>query len=106
LRMRGVTLSDKSFSIVVVEVVIRENQIVATRRKGAPCRNKTENDRDAMRSQELTRGLLGEDRVVFRVENVHGARSGPKAQRRRPRGADWNSSAMHQRNVRPRSSCL
>jgi hypothetical protein len=75
-RMRGATLANKRLSLAVVEIVVRENQIEATGGERAPCRSETGNDRDLMRSQELTRDLLCEDRMVFKVENVHGVWSG------------------------------
>ena len=71
--MCGAALSDESLSFAVVEVIVRENQIEATRCQRAPSRRKTRHNRDTMRSQELMDDLLRKYRVVLKVENVQGA---------------------------------
>jgi hypothetical protein len=69
----GAALSDEGLSLAVVEVVVREDQIEATRRKRTPSRRNTRYNRDAMRSQELPGDLLRKYCVVLKVENVQGA---------------------------------
>jgi hypothetical protein len=72
-RQRGTTLTNKRFPLSVVKVVVREDQVESTGRKGAPCCRETGNNRNLVRSQELTRDLLREDSVIFEVEDVHGS---------------------------------
>jgi hypothetical protein len=70
-RMCGATLTNKLFALTVIEIVVGENQIKTTGCQRTPSRRKTGNDRDAVRAQKLSRDLLGEDGVIFKVEDVH-----------------------------------
>jgi len=70
-RMCGVTLTNKLFALPIVEVIVGENQIETTGRERSPSRRQTGNDRDTVCAQELPSHLLGEDCVIFKVENVH-----------------------------------
>src|SRR5215204_1909904 len=71
-RVCGATLSNKRLSFAVVEIIVRKDQIEITGSKCVSRRSQTRHNRNTMRSQELTRDLLGEHGVVLKVENVHG----------------------------------
>ncbi len=68
---RGATLSDKLLALAVVEVVIREYQVVAARRKRGPSGGQTRNNRDAVRCQELPCNLICENCMILKLEDVH-----------------------------------
>ncbi len=67
------TLTNKLPALPIIQVVVREHQIKATRCERAPCRSETGNNGNAVLFQELTRDLLCEDCVVLKVEDVHGS---------------------------------
>ena len=69
--MGRATLTNKLLSLPVIKIVVGENQIETTGSQRTPSRRQTRNDRDAVRAQELPSHLLGEDCVIFKVENVH-----------------------------------
>jgi len=69
--MCGATLANKLLALAVVEIVVRENQIETTGCQRTPSRVQTGNDRDTVRTQKLSRDLLGEDCVILKVEDVH-----------------------------------
>lgn len=71
-RQSGATLPDELLALAVVEIVIRQNQVVGAGRERTPGGSQTWNNRDAVGCQELPSDLLCKHCMVLKIQNVHG----------------------------------
>ncbi len=70
--MCRVTLSHENLSFPIVQIVVRKNEIKTTNCEGTSGCYETWDHCDPVFSQELLNYLLREDRMVLKVENIHG----------------------------------